>query len=440
MDPTVLGILGIVALFILLAVGVHIGVALGLVGIIGSALIVGFEGSVYSSVSSIYHKVASFELITIPLFVLMGYLASGGGISKKTFEALNAWVGRIRGGLGISTVCSCTAFGAVCGSSMVTAAVFARLCAPEMRNHGYDKKIAYGICASAGMIGMLIPPSILMVVYGVLAGESTGKLLIAGITPGLLLTVLFSATILGISWLRPNLIRPVQDDTGVSWSKRFKLLGNIWQVLIVAVIMFGGIFGGVFNPTEAAAVATVALLVLLALTQGGRFWKLFGEACLETGSTTGMIFLVMGSASVFSQFLVLTGITNQVAEYVIGANFSRMAFIWLVVAIYLFLGCLLDSISMLCITVPLFNPILEQLGINPIWYAVVVIMTIEAGLLTPPVGLNVYATYAVAEKDVTLEEIFYGIMPFLAATMVSILILIYWPALSTFLPQLMLGK
>jgi C4-dicarboxylate transporter, DctM subunit len=440
MDPTVLGILGIVALFILLAVGVHIGVALGLVGIIGSALIVGFEGSVYSSVSSIYHKVASFELITIPLFVLMGYLASGGGISKKTFEALNAWVGRIRGGLGISTVCSCTAFGAVCGSSMVTAAVFARLCAPEMRNHGYDKKVAYGICASAGMIGMLIPPSILMVVYGVLAGESTGKLLIGGITPGLLLTVLFSATILIISWLQPNLIRPVQDDAGVTWSKRLKLLGNIWQVLIVAAIMFGGIFGGVFNPTEAAAVATVALLALLVLTKRGESWRLFKEAFLETGSTTGMIFLVMGSASVFSQFLVLTGITNQVAEYVIGANFSKMAFVWLVVAIYLFLGCLLDSISMLCITVPLFNPILEQLGIDPIWYAVVVIMTIEAGLLTPPVGLNVYATYAVAEKDVTLEEIFYGVMPFLAATAVSILILIYWPALSTFLPQLMLGK
>ena len=158
-----MGFLGIVALFILLAVGVHIGVALGLVGIIGSALIVGFEGSVYSSVSSMYHKIASFELITIPLFVLMGYLASGGGISKKTFEALNAWVGRIRGGLGISTVCSCAAFGAVCGSSMVTAAVFARLLRPEMRKHGYDKKVAYGICASGGMIGMLIPPSILMV-------------------------------------------------------------------------------------------------------------------------------------------------------------------------------------------------------------------------------------------------------------------------------------
>jgi len=323
MDPTVLGILGIAVLFILLAVGVHIGVALGLVGIVGSSLIVGFEGSIYSSVSSIYHKVAGFELITIPLFVLMGYLASGGGISKKTFEALNAWVGRVRGGLGISTVCSCAAFGAVCGSSMVTEAVFARLCAPEMRRHGYDKKVAYGICASGGMIGMLIPPSILMVVYGVLAGESTGKLLIAGITPGLLLTVLFSAAILAISRLRPSLIHPGQNEGGITLGEKFKLLGNIWQVLIVAVIMFGGIFGGVFNPTEAAAVATVILAALLVLTQGGGFWKLFKEAGLEAGSTSAMIFLVMGSASVFSQFLVLTGITNHIVEYVIGADLSK---------------------------------------------------------------------------------------------------------------------
>ena len=232
----------------------------------------------------------------------------------------------------------------------------------------------------------------------------------------------------------------MQNEGRITWGEKFRLLGNIWQVLIVAGIMFGGIFGGVFNPTEAAAVATMTLLALLVLTQGRASLKLFKEACLETGSTTAMIFLVMGSASVFSQFLVLTGITNHIAEYVIGAHFSKMAFVWLVVAIYMVLGCLLDSISMLCITVPLFNPILKQLGIDPIWYAVVAIMTIEAGLLTPPVGLNVYATYAVAEKDVTLEQIFYGILPFLGAVLLSIVILIYWPALSTFLPQLMLGK
>jgi C4-dicarboxylate transporter, DctM subunit len=437
MDPNIIAIIGIAVLLFLLAIGVHIGVALGLVGIIGSTVIVGFEGSIYSSVSSIYHKIASYELITIPLFVLMGYLASGGGISKKTFDALNVWIGRIRGGLGISTVLSCTAFGAVTGSSMVTAAVFARLCAPEMRKHGYEKKIAYGICASGGIIGMLIPPSILIVIYAVFAGESTGKLLIAGITPGLLLTVLFSATILAISWFKPNLIQSGRTEGDITWGQKFKLLGGIWQVLVVAVIMFGGIFGGIFNPTEAAAVATVVLLVMMVLSQKTKSWELFKEAFLATGSTSAMIFLIMGSASVFSQFLILTGITQSIVEYVIAANFSKMAFILLVIVIYFVLGSLLDSISMLCITIPLFNPIVYQLGIDPIWYAMIAIMTIHAGLITPPVGLNVYATYAVAEKDVSLEDIFKGTLPFLFAVILAIFIMLCWPELSTFLPQLM---
>jgi tripartite ATP-independent transporter DctM subunit len=440
MDPSVVGILGIILLLVLLVVGVHIGVALGLVGIIGSALIVGFEASVYSSVSNIYHKVASYELITIPLFILMGYMASGGGISEKTYKALSAWVGQIRGGIGISTVLACTAFGAVCGSSMVTAAVFARLCAPEMRKHGYEKKLSYGICAAGGAIGMLIPPSIVMVIYGVMAGESTGKLLIAGITPGLLLTVLFSTVIVIISRLKNSSIHPDDHPEVYTWKEKIKLLGNVWQVLLVAVVLFGGIFGGIFNPTEAAAVVTAVLMVLLVMSKWRGFWAIFKEAFRETGSTTAMIFLVMGSATVFSQFLVLTGITERIVLFVIGAELSPILFILLVVATYLLLGSLLDSISMLCITIPLFNPIVSQLGIDPIWYAVIVVLTIHAGLITPPVGLNVYATYAVAEKDVTLEEIFYGVLPFAIAMLVAIGIVICWPSLSTFLPELMLAK
>jgi C4-dicarboxylate transporter DctM subunit len=440
MDPYWVGILGIALLFSLLAVGVHIGVALGLVGILGSTMIVGFEASIYTSVSNIYHKIASFELITIPLFVLMGYLASGGGISRNVFDSLNRWIGHIRGGLGIATVASCTAFGAVCGSALVTASVFARFCAPEMRRLGYDKRLAYAICASAGVIGMLIPPSILMVVYGVLAGESTGKLLIAGITPGILLMVLFSLTIVFIGWRKPEMLGAVPRPEILSLSQKLRLLINIWPVLLVAVIMFGGIFGGIFNPTEAAAVATVALLILLVATRFEDWLELFRIAFLETGATSAMIFLVMGSATVFSQFLVLTGIAEQLVDAVGRWALSKATLIWVIVGVYLFLGCLLDSISMLCITVPLFNPIIKALGVDPIWYAVVIVMAIHAGLLTPPVGLNVYATYAVAEKDVTLEEIFSGVIPFLLAMGVSLLILVYIPLLSTFLPELMLGK
>jgi C4-dicarboxylate transporter DctM subunit len=439
-DPLVIGYLGIVVLILLLAFGIHIGVALGLVGMLGTALMVGFEGAFYSAAGAIYHKTASFSLVTIPLFIIMGYLASGGGMSKNIYEVLNDWVGHIRGGLGISTVVSCTAFGAVSGSSLVTASVFASIAAPEMRRHGYHKRLAYGICASGGMMGMLIPPSILMVVYGVLAGESIGKLLIAGVTPGLLLMILFSLSIIVISWIRPAMIQKPKHTEKIPLSKKLKGLWKIWHVLLVVLIIFGGIFGGVFNPTEAAAVASFVLMLLVLTTHFKECRGLFKEAFLETASTSAMIFLVMGGAAVFSHFLALSGITQSLANYIISLNLSVLSLVWVLVVFYGILGCFLDSISMLCITIPLFNPIANAMGVDHIWYAVLIIMAIEAGLITPPVGLNVYGAFAVAEPDVRLEDIFAGIWPFFLMTWIGIVILIFVPTLSTFLPTLMLGE
>lgn len=440
MDLMTIGIIGIIILIVLLILGVHIGVALGLVGIAGMYCIIGFEASMKSAADTIYHKLASFELITIPLFILMGYLASCGGISSTVFDALNRWVGRIRGGVGIATVASCTAFGAVTGSSLVTSSVFASICAPEMRKVGYDKKLAYGICASGGMIGMLIPPSILMIIYGVLSGESTGKLLIAGITPGLLLMLLFAVTIRLLAWIKPNMIRQGDSLPRYSWRQKFVSLARCWQIWFVAAVMFGGIFGGVFNPTEAAAVAGSFLFFLLVVTRFKNILPLLRESFWKTASTTCMIFLVMGGAAVFSHFLVLTGMTQDLADYIIGLELSPLILVTTLAVFYIILGCFLDSISMLSITIPIFNPIITAYQMDPIWYAVVVIMSIEAGLITPPVGLNVYGAYAVAEKDVKLEDIFVGVWPFLLAAWLSIVILILFPSISTVLPNLMLGK
>jgi len=438
-DPLVIGYLGLAVLILLLAFGIHIGVALGFVGMLGIALMVGLEAAFYSSASAIYHKIESFSLITIPLFILMGYLASGGGMSKNIFEVLTDWVGRFRGGLGISTVVSCTAFGAVSGSSLVTASVFASIGAPEMRKHGYSSRLAYGICASGGMMGMLIPPSILMVVYGVLAGESIGKLLIAGVTPGVILMILFSLVIIVISWIKPSMIQKPKLIEKIPWSKKFKNLWKIWHVLLVALIIFGGIFGGVFNPTEAAAVASFVLMVFVLVTRFKERRGLFKEAFLETASTSAMIFLVMGGAAVFSHFLALSGITQSLANYIISLHLSKLSLVWVLVVFYGVLGMFLDSISMLCITIPLFNPIANAMGIDPIWYAVLIVMAIEVGLITPPVGLNVYGAFAVAEADVRLEDIFAGVLPFFIMAWIAIVILIYVPSVSTFLPALMLG-
>lgn len=439
MDPLTLGFAGVAGLLVLLLLGVHIGVALSLVGIAGMASIIGLDISVSMAASSIYHTLASYELITIPLFILMGYLASAGGISGDVFKSINDWLGRFKGGVGTSTIASCTAFGAVCGSSLVTASVFSRLCAPEMRKLGYDKRIAYGICASGGMIGMLIPPSILMVIYGVLAGESIGKLLIAGVTPGLLLMAAFALVVVAIAWTRPDIIRPGGPAEAVPLRRRLLDLLRIWQVWVVAIVIFGGIFGGVFNPTEAAAVASAFLILLLLFTRWREIPTLFPGAFRETAATTAMIFLVMGGASVFSHFLALTGMPTVVVEWLRDLQLSPLALIWAIVVFYALLGCFLDSISMLSITIPILNPLVQSMGMDPIWYAVVVIMAIESGLLTPPVGLNVYGAYAVAEKDVRLEDIFVGIIPFFLATWAVLALLIFVPNLTTALPQLMLG-
>ena len=322
MDPLTVGILGIICLLVFLSLGVHIGVALGFVGFLGSSFIVGVDASMWGSVNAMYYKLASFELITVPLFVIMGFLASAGELSTNIFGTLRQWIGNLRGGLGIATVFSCTIFGTICGSSLVTASVFSMVAAPQMRKQGYDKRLAYGICASSGLIGMLIPPSILMVVYGYLSGLSVGKLLVGGITPGLLLTVLYSLTILTLVKLRPELIGSVPLPQATFRQKILDLI-KLWPILIVALVIFVGIFGGVFNPTEAAAVATFVILILLFYIKRSQSWGLLWSSIKDTGKTSAMIFLIMGSASIFSQFLVLSGITEKVAEFIIGLGLSR---------------------------------------------------------------------------------------------------------------------
>jgi tripartite ATP-independent transporter DctM subunit len=440
MDPAIVGLIGIGCLAVVLMLGIPIGISLVLIGMGGLSVIVGVESAFGSAMETIYHKIASYDLVTIPLFVLMGYLASAGGLSEKLFNALNMVVGRVRGGLGISAIGSCTAFGTVCGSALVVASVFAKICAPEMRRYGYEKKLAYGICASAGMIGMLIPPSIFMVVYGIQSGDSIGKLLIAGITPGLILTLFFSVLVYIVARRRSDLIAAGEQNTRYTAWEKVKAFASLWQIWVLALVIFGGIFGGIFNPTEAAAVASTLLMALLILNNiknPRHIWDMFRESLYETASTSCMIFLVMAGASVFTQFLVVTGLTDMVADFVLSFDIPLTAMVALIVLVYVILGCFLDSFSMICITVPVFNPIVMAQGADPIWYAVMVAMAIHLGLITPPVGLNVYGAFAVAEPDVTLEDIFVGIMPFFWAVLLAIILLLFVQPISTFLPNLM---
>ncbi len=439
MEPMMIGILGILALFVFLVLGVHIGVALGLVGLVGTIMLVGFGSASMYVANSFYHRISYFALLTVPLFIMMGYLAAGGGVNVKLYDMLCQWVGWLKGGLGIATVLSCAGFGTVTGSSLVATTVFAKLASPEMRRYGYHKGIAYAIPASAGCIGMLIPPSILMVVYGEMSGESIGKLLIAGIVPGILLSICLSVVIMIIAWRRPDLIPPLKAR-GVTWRKRFSSALGIWPVFIAAAIIIGGIFGGVFSPTEAGAVANFALLALvLAIRRGDAFGKVIWPAMKDAVSTTAMIFLLFAGANVFGHFLVLVGINRILFDFIVGLHLSPIAFMVVMVLVYLALGCFLDCTSMVCITVPLFNPVATALGINPMWYAMVVILAMHAGEITPPLGINLYGAKAVAESDVPVEEIFKSAVPFLIGTIVATGIMLAFPWLSITLPNLMVG-
>lgn len=436
MDPFAIALAGILSLFMLLALGVHIGLSLGIVGFLGTWAIVGLEPALWGTVNVFYDKVASFALLPVPMFVLMGYMASTAELSGNIFESLNKWVGNIRGGIGIATVFSCTLFGTICGSSLVTSSVFSVIAAPQMRRQGFDKRLAYGICSSSGLIGMLIPPSILMVVYGVLSGDSVGKLLIAGITPGLMLTVAYSGLIVFMVWLKPSLLVSSIDHK-VSWRERFESVLGLWPVLIVAAVIFGGLFGGVFTPTEAAAIGTFVVAVIILMLKRKEFISAVWPAFVETAKVSAMIFLIFGGAAIFTQFLVLSGIAQETARHIIEMQLSVFGFLIAVSIMYLILGCLLDSISMLTITIPVLMPVVHAMGIDSIWYAVVVVMAIEIGMLTPPVGLCVYGAKAVAEPDVTLEDVFAGSFPFCGISLLVLLLLIFFPPLSTILPSLM---
>ena len=432
------GFAGIGVLIVLLLLGVHIAVALAVTGFMGVVAMRGIVPGASLLATSFYYKIANYSLITIPLFVLMGLLAASGGISNKLYDAATVWMGKVKAGLGIATVLACTAFGTVCGSSLVTASVFAKVSGPHMRSHGYAKRLAYGICASAGMIGMLIPPSVLAVVYSFVSGESVGKLQIAGTGPGLLLAVFYSGGLVLLSKIRPMWMAVPEQTTTPTWKERFRSLLPTWPVLVVAVVIFGGIFRGVFSPTEAASVAAFVMLILFFIIKRVKVRSDLVAAFTDTATISAMIFAIMAGASVFAYFLILSGVTPLVISLILGLNLSPMALIIAIIILYLILGCFLDSISMVALTVPVLHPVIVQMGIDPIWYAMVAIFAMEIGLITPPVGLNVFGTQAVAESDVTVEDVFAGSLPFFFMAAAALILILIFPRIVTFFPDIII--
>jgi len=437
MSPTLIGIIGITIMILMFLTRMPVAFVMAVVGFVGfSTMITPHAGLVLLS-RNVYEVFGSYDLTTIPLFILMGQLGFNSGISKRLYEVGYKFLGSTRGGLAMATVSACTAFGAVCGSSPATAATMATVGLPEMKRYNYDDELATGSVASGGGIGMIMPPSVVLIIYGILTEQSIGQLFVAGIFPALLVTLLFIIAI----YIRCR-INPEQGPCGekFTWTQKFKALMGLGETLAVFTLVIGGIFIGLFTPTEAAAIGAFGILVI-AIIRKQITWAGFVKSLLETLRTSCMVMMLIAGAVIFGKFLAVTRIPFEIAGWVSELQMAPFLVMAVVIMIYFIGGCFMDALAFVTLTVPIFFPVVMELGYDPIWFGIIIVMVTEMGVITPPVGINVYVVYGVAknvlEQEIPLEKIFKGIFPFLIAVIVGVIILIIFPKIILFLPQLM---
>lgn len=425
--PLVFGLL-----FCLLILGAHLGLAMSAVAIFGTSMIIGTDGALSLAGLSVYESAQSFDLSVIPLFVLMGTFATKSGISSDLFDAFNIWLHHRRGGLAHASIAACAAFGAVCGSSLATAATMGQVALPEMRRFGYSGKLATGSIAAGGTIGILIPPSVIMLIYGILTETSIGDLFLAGVIPGILLTLFFMLTVVVVIRLDAN-AAPVVTDSPEEKTEGFAF-SKVWPTLFLFFLVIGGIYSGIFTPTEAAGFGAAGALLIGVLMQR-LDWQQIAESLMDTVQTTSMIFLILIGAILFSAFLSLSGTPALMGNWVVELALTPSMTIALIVVIYLLLGAFLDTMAMIILSVPIFFPIVMDMGFDPVWFGVFVVLMVELALITPPMGINVFVIKGIS-KDVPLTQVFMGVLPFCIALLAMIALVIAVPELVTFLPQL----
>lgn len=435
MSPILIGgIFFLVAIGLLIA-GLHIGLVLALAGVIGTFFILHDFNSVLGLLKSTpYASVAVYDLSVVPLFIIMGEFSFYSGISGAAYAALNHWVGRIRGGLAIATVWACAAFGATSGSSVAAASVFTKVSFPEMRKAGYDKYFAAGLIASASTLAMLIPPSLYMVIFGVLAQQSISRLLIAGFLPGIFTALLLSVVIYIYSTRNPKLAPAFHAE--FTWKEKNLATLRAWPMLLLAAIIIGGIYTGVFTPTEASAVGAFAALVI-SLGQRRLAWGQFKQALFDTAYTTAMLSFVIVGASIFAKLMTVSGMPIWMGDLIKNSGLSPIWIIAIIMVIYGVLGCFIDALSIMFILTPIFAPILIHLNVDMIWFGVLNTVILNLGTITPPFGLCVFTVKAIAGPDVTVEGVFKGSLFTYWAQIGSLIIFILVPSISTVLPNLM---
>ncbi len=436
MNPTVVGIVGISIMVLIFFSRMPVAYVMTMVGFLGFSLMISFKGGLNLLSRNIYEVFSSYGLTTIPLFILMGQLAFNSGISSRLYDTAYKFLGSTRGGLAMATVSACTAFGAVCGSSPATAATMATVGLPEMKRYKYADELATGSVASGGGLGMIMPPSVVLIVYGILTEESIGKLFVAGIFPALLITLLFIAAI----YVRCR-FAPDQGPPGEKFTLKEKLqsLTGLIDTIAVFSLVIGGLFFGFFTPTEAAAVGAFGVLAV-SLIRRQLTWQGFVKSLYETLRTSCMVMLLIAGAVVFGKFLAITRIPFNIASWIGGFDLPPFAVMTMIILVYFLGGCFMDALAFVMLTIPIFFPVVTNLGYDPIWFGIIIVMVTEMGVITPPVGINVYVVYGVAEGvigGVPLESIFKGIIPFLLAVIAGLVILIGFPQIILILPNLM---
>ncbi len=437
MSPTLIGIIGIVLMLVLFMTRMPVAYVMALVGWAGFSYMVSVKGGLNLLSRNIYEAFSSYGLTTIPLFILMGQFAFNSGISRRLYDTAYKFLGSTRGGLAMATVSACTAFGAVCGSSPATAATMATVGLPEMKRYGYADELASGSVASGGGLGMIMPPSVVLIVYGVLTEQSIGALFVAGILPALLVTLLFIFCIYLHCRLAPDQGPPGQSFT---WRERFRALSGMGDTLAVFILVMGGLFFGLFTPTEAAAVGAFGVLAV-SLIRRQLTWAGFVKSLYETLRTSCMVMFLIAGAVVFGKFLAVTRIPFNIASWIGGFNLPPYLILAAIVLVYFVGGCVMDALALVMLTIPIFYPVVMNLGYDPIWFGVIIVLVTQMGVITPPVGINVYVVYGVSqsvvEGGIALESIFKGIAPFLIAIVLSIIIMVIFPQIILVLPQLM---
>lgn len=429
------GTVGVLALFAAILLGINVMVALGAVGALGLVYVVGVSATTTMLSTVFYETTHSFHFSVIPLFLLMGLFAMRAGLGEDLFDAANKWFGGLPGGLAISTTLGAAAFGAASGSSIGTATIFTKLALPQMLDRGYNKRMSAASIAIAGTLAVMIPPSSVMVIFGILTDSSIGALLIAGVIPGLIFAALLCVTTYIIVLRNPS-YAPRSTETFTLREKLYSLRLAGPLVLVIGSIIFG-LYFGVFTPTEAGGMGAAVTMLLAVIRQRGFKGLHLMETLRETVKTSAMIFAIIICALVFSRFLALSGVANTLGDFLTGLNVNRWVIVLIIVAIYLVFGMMMDAPALLAITLPITYPVMMKLGFDPIWFGVFVVLLVELGAVTPPVGVNCFVVQATSNGRVELEDVFMGLVPYVLAGFAMLVLLCLFPQLALFLPHTM---